>query len=261
MQGLFLLRFDHAPRRAVCLPGALPDLSNRGLRGHPAVDEEGREHCPRPPSTRIAMDEHFLGLRELRLDEGDELVDLIEGRRREVLDADLLVLEASVLDLERVQTVALEAHDDGVSHLPETREVPFDAGRARARVVCRSTGTFGHRSSWLRGARGRRASATMENTCANSPKQADSGRSTSRGVAFRLNEAMSWSRRIGRMRRRVWTACSSRGCWTKAPRSCSCSASDLTDWTTAMSFPWAATTSTSRVAASCWRPPRRSGPL
>src|SRR5438132_10339513 len=77
------------------------------------------------------MDEDLLGLRELLLDEDDELVDLIEGRRREVLDADLLVLEASVLDLERVQTVALEAHDDGVTHLPETREVPFHEGRAR----------------------------------------------------------------------------------------------------------------------------------
>src|SRR5437879_12788146 len=77
------------------------------------------------------MDKHFLGLRELRLDEGDELVDLIEGRRREVLDADLLVLEAGVLDLKRVQPVALEAHDDGVTHLPETREVPFHEGRAR----------------------------------------------------------------------------------------------------------------------------------
>src|SRR5437879_13177523 len=77
------------------------------------------------------MDEHFLALRELRLDESHELVDLIKGRRREVLDADLLVLEAGVFDLEGVQTVALEAHDDGVSHLPETREVPFHEGRAR----------------------------------------------------------------------------------------------------------------------------------
>src|SRR5205823_5005522 len=97
----------------------------------PAVAVERREHRARPPAARMGMVEDCLALGELRLDEGDELVDLIEGRRREVLDADLLVLEASVLDLERVQTVALEAHDDGVSHLPETREVPFHEGRAR----------------------------------------------------------------------------------------------------------------------------------
>src|SRR5437879_13650785 len=78
------------------------------------------------------MDEHFLALRELRLDESHELVDLIKGRRREVLDADLLVLEAGVFDLEGVQTVALEAHDDGVSNLPKTREVQSHEGRARA---------------------------------------------------------------------------------------------------------------------------------
>src|SRR2546430_1437171 len=63
------------------------------------------------------------------------------------------------------------------------------------------------------------------------------------------------------MRRRRSMLCSSRSCCRKAPRSCSCSASDRTDLTTATSFPSAATTSTFLVVASCWRPPLRSGRL
>ena len=71
------------------------------------------------------MDEDLLSFRVLRIDEGHELIDLVEGRRCEIVDADLLVLKPRVFDLERIEPVALEAHDDGVAHLPETGEIPF----------------------------------------------------------------------------------------------------------------------------------------
>src|SRR2546428_10749113 len=82
------------------------------------------EHRPGPAATRITMDKHLLSLGDFRIHERHELVDLIEGRRSEILHADLLVLEARVLDFERVQAVALETHDDGVAHLPQAGKVP-----------------------------------------------------------------------------------------------------------------------------------------
>src|SRR2546426_7714948 len=71
------------------------------------------------------MDEDLLPLGNLGVDEGHELVDLIEGRGGEILHADLLVLEARLLDLERVQAVTLETHDDGKPHLPQAGEIPL----------------------------------------------------------------------------------------------------------------------------------------
>src|SRR2546422_2666394 len=71
------------------------------------------------------MDEDLLPLGNLGVDEGHELVDLIEGRGGEILHADLLVLEARLLDLERVQAVTLETHDDGKPHLPQAGKVPL----------------------------------------------------------------------------------------------------------------------------------------
>src|SRR2546430_13748275 len=70
------------------------------------------------------MDEDLLPLGNLGVDEGHELVDLIEGRGGEILHADLLVLEARLLDLERVQAVTLETHDDGKPHLPQAGKGP-----------------------------------------------------------------------------------------------------------------------------------------
>src|SRR2546430_12916950 len=77
------------------------------------------------------MDEDLLPLGNLGVDEGHELVDLIEGRGGEILHADLLVLEARLLDLERVQAVTLETHDDGKPHLPQAGKVPLHKTGAR----------------------------------------------------------------------------------------------------------------------------------
>src|SRR2546426_11342011 len=77
------------------------------------------------------MDEDLLLLGNLGVDEGHELVDLIEGRGGEILHADLLVLEARLLDLERVQAVTLETHDDGKPHLPQAGKVPLHESRGR----------------------------------------------------------------------------------------------------------------------------------
>src|SRR2546430_14688053 len=77
------------------------------------------------------MDEDLIPLRNLGVDEGHELIDLIEGRSREILHADFLVLKAGVLDLKGVQTVALEAYDDGVPHLPQAGEIPLHESGAR----------------------------------------------------------------------------------------------------------------------------------
>src|SRR3989442_5352023 len=77
------------------------------------------------------MDEDLLPLGNLGVDEGHELVDLIEGRGGEILHADLLVLEARLLDLERVQAVSLETHDDGKPHLPQAGKAPLHEPGAR----------------------------------------------------------------------------------------------------------------------------------
>src|SRR3989454_6071361 len=110
---------------------ARADFADRGLGRHPLVDQVRREHRPSSAAAGKAVDEDLLALRNLRVDEGHEMVDLIEGRRGEILDADLLVLEARVLDLERVQPVTFEAHDDRVAHLPQAGEVPLHVRRAR----------------------------------------------------------------------------------------------------------------------------------
>src|SRR5690349_12306297 len=89
------------------------------------MDQVRREHRPGPASTRKTMDEHLLALRDLRIDESHKIVDLIEGRGGKIPDADLLVLEARVLDLERVQSVTFEAHDDRIAHLPQAGKVPL----------------------------------------------------------------------------------------------------------------------------------------
>src|SRR2546429_4245931 len=80
------------------------------------------------------MDEDLLPLGNLGVDEGHELVDLIEGRGGEILHADLLVLEARLLDLERVQAVTLETHDDGKPHLPQAgKSPPHETGAPEGR--------------------------------------------------------------------------------------------------------------------------------
>src|SRR5207244_7491849 len=130
-QQFLLIRLDDAAERAVRLACARADFADRGLGRHPLVDQVRREHRPSSAAAGKAVDEDLLALRNLRVDECHELRDLIEGRRGEILDADLLVLEARVLDLERVQPVTFEAHDDRVAHLPQAGEVPLHVRRAR----------------------------------------------------------------------------------------------------------------------------------
>src|SRR2546427_12527985 len=124
-QELFLIRLDDAAERAVGLARPLADLAHRGVGRHPLVNEVCGEHRPGPAAARVTMDEHFLSLADLRIHERHELVDLIEGRSREIFHADLLVLEARILDFERVQAVTLETHDDGIPHLPQAVVVPL----------------------------------------------------------------------------------------------------------------------------------------
>src|SRR3989441_339182 len=102
-----------------------------GLGRQPLVDQVRGEHRTGPAATGETVDEHLLALCDLRIDERHELVDLVKGRRREILDADLLVLEARVRDFERVQAVTFEADDDRVAHLPQAGGGPLHLLRAR----------------------------------------------------------------------------------------------------------------------------------
>lgn len=131
VEHLLLLRFDHAAQGAVRLRRSLPDLADRRVGGHALVDQICGEHRTGPSASGVAVHEDLLALGELPAHERDELVDLVEGRRGKILDADLLVLKARVLDLKRVQAVALEAHHDGEAHLPQPSEVPLHIGGAR----------------------------------------------------------------------------------------------------------------------------------
>src|SRR6267143_2455373 len=130
-QELFLIRLDDAAERAVGLARPLAELAHRGAGRHPLVNEVCGKHRTGPAAARVTMDEHLLSLADLRIHERHELIDLIEGRSREIFHADFLVLEARVLDFERVQAVTFEAHDDGVPHLTQAGKVPLHERRAR----------------------------------------------------------------------------------------------------------------------------------
>src|SRR5207245_1591464 len=83
---------EDAPERAVCRSCPLADFADRGLGRQPLVDQVRGEHRTGPAATGETVDEHLLALCDLRIDERHELVDLVKGRRGEILDADLLVL-------------------------------------------------------------------------------------------------------------------------------------------------------------------------
>src|SRR5712692_2360215 len=89
VEDLLLSRLDDAAKRAVGLARPFADLPHRGIGRHPLVDQVCGEHRPRPAATRKAMGEHLLPLANLGNHEGHEFIDLIKGRCREILSADL----------------------------------------------------------------------------------------------------------------------------------------------------------------------------
>src|SRR5436309_1519743 len=59
-QGLLLLRFDHPSDGPIGVARPLPDLPDRRVGRHPAVDEERGEHSAGPASAGVAVHEDFL---------------------------------------------------------------------------------------------------------------------------------------------------------------------------------------------------------
>src|SRR2546427_4203862 len=127
--GGFLRGLD-GPRQGVLrLQDLLTHLGDRVRGLHPPPDEPGCEERPGAAAPRPAVREDLLPLCDLLIAQFVELPQLLEGRRLEVLDTDLHVLDARRADLIGVDPVTLEGDDDRETGLLDALQVPgFPSG-------------------------------------------------------------------------------------------------------------------------------------
>src|SRR2546422_3709270 len=115
---------DHTHQGVLGLQNLLTDLRDRVRGLHPPPDQAGGQERARAAAARPAVREDLLPLRDLPIAQFVELPQLVEGRRLEVLDADLNVLDPRRADLVRIDPVALERDDHRVARPLDVSEVP-----------------------------------------------------------------------------------------------------------------------------------------
>src|SRR3989449_3121259 len=115
---------DRSRQGVLGLQNLLTDLRDRVRGLHPPPDQAGGQERARAAAARPAVREDLLPLRDLPIAQFVELPQLVEGRRLEVLDTDLHVLDPRRADLVRIDPVALERDDHRVARPLDVSEVP-----------------------------------------------------------------------------------------------------------------------------------------